>query len=157
MAAFDYSTITDVILHIRYTAREAGDPLGSQATRELQAMLDSAAQSSQALLLCLRFDFPTEWAVFVNGGGEFTTTITRALFPYAVQGAKKLTIDALTLYAADGESIAPSTPTVDLAALSGELSSATGEATVSFPADNVLAPEQAKEVFLVLQYHFGRA
>jgi Tc toxin complex TcA C-terminal TcB-binding domain len=157
LAAFDYSTITDVILHIRYTAREAGDPLGSQATRELQAMLDSAEQSSQALLLCLRFDFPTEWAVFVNGGSEFTTTITRALFPYAVQGAKKLTIDALTLYAADGESISPSTPTVDLAALSGELSNVAGEATVSFPADSVLTPEQEKEVFLVLQYHFGRA
>jgi hypothetical protein len=25
------------------------------------AMLDTAAQSSQALLFCLRYDFPTEW------------------------------------------------------------------------------------------------
>jgi Tc toxin complex TcA C-terminal TcB-binding domain len=158
LAAFDYATITDVILHIRYTAREAGDPLGSQATKELQAMFDSAEQSSQALLLCLRFDFPTEWAVFVSKGAEFKATLARALFPYAVQGAKKLTIDALTLYSADGESIASSTPTtVDLAALSSELSGAAGEAAVTLPADNVLVPEQAKEVFLVLQYHFGRA
>jgi hypothetical protein len=158
LAAFDYATITDVILHIRYTAREAGDPLGSQATKELQAMFDSAERSSQALLLCLRFDFPTEWAVFVSEGAEFKATLARALFPYAVQGAKKLTIDALTLYSADGESIASSTPmTVDLAVLSSELSGAAGEAAVTLPADNVLVPEQAKEVFLVLQYHFGRA
>jgi Tc toxin complex TcA C-terminal TcB-binding domain len=157
LAAFDYSTITDVILHIRYTAREAGDPLGAQATKELQAMFDNAAQSSQALLFCLRFDFPTEWAVFVNGTADFTTTLTKALFPYAVQGAKKLTIDALTLYAANGESIASSTPTVDLAALSSELSGVSGAAAVSFPSDDILTREQTQEVFLLLQYHFGRA
>ena len=34
---------------------------------------------------------------------------------------------------------------------------AAAEAAVTLPADNVLVPEQAKEVFLVLQYHFGRA
>lgn len=28
-------TISDVILHIRYTARMAGDPLGAEATKEL--------------------------------------------------------------------------------------------------------------------------
>ena len=67
LRAFDYTTISDVILHIRYTAREAGDPLGAQATKELQAMLDTAGQSSQALLFCLRYDFPTEWSAFVNG------------------------------------------------------------------------------------------
>ena len=51
-------TISDVILHIRYTAREAGDPLGTQATKELKTMLNRG-QSSQALLFCLRYDFPT--------------------------------------------------------------------------------------------------
>ena len=30
---FDYVTISDVILHIRYTAREAGDPLGAASER----------------------------------------------------------------------------------------------------------------------------
>jgi Tc toxin complex TcA C-terminal TcB-binding domain len=62
---FDYMTISDVILHVRHTAREAGDPLGSQATKELAAMLDSQGQSGQALLFCLRYDFPT-WSVFVQ-------------------------------------------------------------------------------------------
>ena len=35
LPAFDYSTISDVILHVRYTAREAGDSLGQTATKEL--------------------------------------------------------------------------------------------------------------------------
>ena len=51
---------------------EAGDPLGSQATKELVTMLGTTGQSGQALLFCLRYDFPTEWSAFVNGGGDFT-------------------------------------------------------------------------------------
>jgi hypothetical protein len=48
LRAFDYSTISDVILHIRYTARDAGDPLAAQATKELIAMLGTVGQSGQA-------------------------------------------------------------------------------------------------------------
>ena len=95
--------------------------------------------------------------MFVKGTADFTTTITKALFPYSVQGARKLTIDALTLYAASGQSIAASTPTVDLSTLSSQLSAAAGQATVSFPADDVLNREATQQVFLALQYHFGRA
>jgi hypothetical protein len=74
-----------------------------------------------------------------------------------VQRTRKLTIDALTLYAADGESIASSTPTVDLATLSSELSGASGTAPISFTADNVLTRDPTQQVFVALQYHFGRA
>jgi hypothetical protein len=96
LRAFDYTTISDVVLAVCYTAREAGDPLGAQATKELEAMLDTAGQSSQALLLCLRYDFPTQWSAFVNGTGDFTVTREKQYFPYAVQSAKVLTIDAVT-------------------------------------------------------------
>ena len=53
---FDYTTISDVILHIRYTARQAGDPLGAQATKELVAMLDTpgAERPGAAVLPALR-------------------------------------------------------------------------------------------------------
>jgi hypothetical protein len=47
-------------------------------------------------------------------------------------------------------------PPVDLAALSTSLSSATGSAALSLPTDTaVLLRQQAEQVFLVLQYHFG--
>jgi hypothetical protein len=156
LRAFDYTTISDVILHIRYTAREAGDPLGSQATKELLTMLDTAGQSSQALLFCLRYDFPTQWSAFVNGTGDFTVTLEKQYFPYAVQSARKLAIDALTLYAERAGAIASITPTVDLAGLSASLSGATGEASLSLPGDGaVMTQDLSQQVFLVLQYHFG--
>jgi hypothetical protein len=160
LPAFDYTTISDVILHIRYTAREAGDPLGSQATKELVRMLGTG-QSGQSLLFCLRYDFPTQWAAFVNGG-DFTVTLEKQYFPYAVQSATKLKIDALTLYAGSGDKITPFSPLTDddLNSLSTGLSSATGTATLTLPLDpqgKVMIRDQTQQVFLVLQYQFGTA
>ena len=81
-------------LHIRYTAREAGDPLGSTATKELKKIFADAKQSPQALILNLKYDFPTEWAAFVNGAGQqpFTAKIDRSFLPYYVQSMTKVTI-----------------------------------------------------------------
>ena len=156
LRSFDYLTISDVILHLRYTARSGGAALAAQASKELAAMLDTAGLSGQAAMLCLRYDFPAEWATFVNGTANFAATLTRNRFPYIVQGAAKLTVDAVTLYAANGTQIGQLTPTIDLAALSSGLSGSTGSAALSLPADPaVMQRVQALQVFLVLQYHFG--
>jgi Tc toxin complex TcA C-terminal TcB-binding domain len=157
LPAFDYTTISDVILHIRYTARAAGNPLGSQATKELVTMLDTA-RGSQALLFCLRYDFPTQWSAFVNGTADFAVTLEKQFFPYAVQSARKLTIDALTLYAGSAGAVASVTPAADLAGLSAALGGAGGTAPISLPADDtVLVRDVTQQAFLVLQYHFGTA
>ena len=156
LRSFDYTTISDVILHIRYTARQAGDPLAAQATKELTTMLDTAGQSSQALLFCLRYDFPTQWSAFVNGTGDFSLTLDKQFFPYWVQSARKLTVDALTLYSGSAGALASVTPAEDLAGVSAGLSGATGQATLSLPADaTVMTRDLSQQVFLVLQYHFG--
>jgi Tc toxin complex TcA C-terminal TcB-binding domain len=156
LQSFDYTTISDVILHIRYTARQAGDPLAAQATKELTAMLDTAGQSSQALLFCLRYDFPTQWSAFVNGAGDFAVTLEKQFFPYSVQSAAKLTIDSLTLYAESAGSVASVTPAIDLGGLSAGLSGAAGQAVLALPGDStVMIGELSQQVFLVLQYHFG--
>jgi hypothetical protein len=124
-------------------------------------MFDTAAASSQALLLSLRSDFATDWAAFANApaGTRFEAQLTKENFAYVVQGAKKLTIDTLTLYAANGHTVASSTPlaAADLAALSAGLSGSAGAGTLSLPPDNVLTQVSDRQVFLVLQYHFGRA
>jgi Tc toxin complex TcA C-terminal TcB-binding domain len=161
LRSFDYMTISDVILHIRYTARDAGDPLRSQATKELKGMLKSAGTSGQALLFCLRYDFPTEWSAFVNGTGDFTVTLDRQFFPYSVQASSGPTIDALTLYAATASgppALASVTPAADLATLSSGLAGGTGQAQLSLPADgSVLVRDLTQQVFLVMQYHFTAA
>jgi Tc toxin complex TcA C-terminal TcB-binding domain len=154
LRTFDYTTISDVILHIRYTAREAGDPLGSQATRELIAMFDTTSQSAQALLFCLRYDFPTEWSAFVNGLSNFQAVLQKSYFPYAVQSAKRITIDSVTAYAASNGKVVSSQQTLDLDDLSSGLNQA-GSATLSLQADNVMIRNLSQQVFLVLTYHFG--
>lgn len=123
-------------------------------------MLDTAGQSSQALLFCLRYDFPTQWAAFVNGTGDFQVILEKQYFPYAVQNARVLTIDALSLYAESNGSIASVSPvdSVGLSALTTGLSGTTGAATLTLSSDStVMIQDQTQQVFLVLQYHFGRA
>lgn len=96
--AFDYDTISDVILHIRYTARQGVDPTKVKAS--LVDLLQKANQSSLALLFSLRNDFPTEWSAFVNGAGDFAATIRNNFFPYFTQ-RKAITISGLDLYGQD--------------------------------------------------------
>jgi hypothetical protein len=114
--AFDYSTITDVVLHVRYTARDGGAALATAAHKTLATLPPGASAAppapTLALLLDLRHDFPTEWFAFTTGGNaDFTATLSADHFPYAVQGAT-LTIDSISVYGADGDQlkVAPSVP-----------------------------------------------
>jgi hypothetical protein len=63
---FDYGTITDVILHLRYTAREGGGLLRSGAAANLKTMIEAAKTVGSVRLLSARHEFPTEWAKFKN-------------------------------------------------------------------------------------------
>ena len=93
--AFDYATISDVILHVRYTARQGVEP--TKVKTALDNLFQEVSQSNLALLFSLRHDFPTEWSAFVNGAGNFTATIRKDYFPYFTQG-KAITITGLELY-----------------------------------------------------------
>jgi hypothetical protein len=94
--AFDYATISDVILHIRYTARQGVEPTKVKAA--LDAMFQDENQSNLALFFSLRHDFPTEWSAFVNRPGtDFTVAISRNYFPYFTVG-KNIRIVNLDVY-----------------------------------------------------------
>ena len=60
----DYNTIADVILHLRYTAREGGSPLKSGAVKNLKDKIEGAKAAGSVRLFSIRHDFPTEWAQF---------------------------------------------------------------------------------------------
>lgn len=98
--AFDYATISDVILHIRYTARQGVDP--TKVKTALDDLFQEANQANLALLFSLRHDFPTEWAAFVHGTGNFTAAIRKDYFPYCTQGKQKqITLAGFDLYGQD--------------------------------------------------------
>jgi hypothetical protein len=91
---FDYGTISDVILHIRYTARDGGDQFRDKAIGAVKALFpDPAATSSVPLmrLFSLRYEFPTEWAKFkaATAPASLTLTLRSEHFPYWTQDAKK--------------------------------------------------------------------
>jgi len=138
----------------------AGDPLGAQAISELKAMF--AAQGSQSLIFCLRYDFSTEWAAFVDphATANFSVTLTPDLFPYFAQAAGNLTIDSISLYAADPakpNNVLPDSPQPAQVGVSLPFTflSAANAATLSLPADAVLTRDRSRQVFMIVGYHFG--
>jgi hypothetical protein len=148
--AFDYTTISDVILHVRYTARQGVDPTKVKAT--LGDLFQQVNQSNLSLLFSLRHEFPTEWSAFVNGTGDFTAAIRKDYFPYFTQG-KTITITGLYLYAQD---VTKHHSTGDPGAATNDL---VGQAQFTLAAGpdaagptQVLTRTASTEVFLVVQY-----
>ena len=81
---FDYETISDLVLTIRYTARSSST-LRQPAMDALSSHLTGSPPG--ALLIDIKRDFPTEWARTQASGVSGTTTfkfrIEKAHFPYA--------------------------------------------------------------------------
>lgn len=92
---FDYDTIADVLLHVRYTAREGGGQLRQQAVAELTAAINAIAlaggNAGLARLLSPRHDFPTAWQRFLSPPAAapeqlLTMALTEERFPLVFQG-----------------------------------------------------------------------
>jgi hypothetical protein len=67
IAQFDYQSITDVVLYLRYTAKEGGATLKSAALDYTKAILDSINTSNQpTILMSLKQEFGTAWHRFIN-------------------------------------------------------------------------------------------
>jgi hypothetical protein len=97
--AFDFETISDVILHLKYTAREGGDPL-RQAARQALA---SDPQDDLVRLFSARHEFPNEWHGFLNPAADSAQGLSMALnltlerFPYQFRG-KTISISKVELF-----------------------------------------------------------
>ena len=78
---FDYETISDVVMHLRYTAEEGGDKLKKPAAESVQNYIKSVDDLSQQEGLFaafdLRHDFPDEWykATHPPAGADFSLTL----------------------------------------------------------------------------------
>ncbi|MEQ1742475.1 MAG: neuraminidase-like domain-containing protein [Candidatus Nitrotoga sp.] len=89
---FDYNTISDVILHIRYTAREGGELLRNGAVANLAAGIEAATVAGSVRLFSVRHEFPTEWAKFQSQASipgqrfELAITLRPEHYPFWSQG-----------------------------------------------------------------------
>jgi hypothetical protein len=97
---FDWSTISDVVLHVRYTAREGGDLLREAALQSLSAELAGIPLRKS---FSAKREFPTEWSAFLRPttgatSAVLTLDLSEDRFPYIAQDAN-LTISELELIA----------------------------------------------------------
>jgi hypothetical protein len=83
---FDYDSIADVILHLRYTAREGGAMLRNGAMANLKDRIAEARMAGSVRLLTVRNEFATEWARF-KSGNELMLDLRKEHFPMWMQGA----------------------------------------------------------------------
>jgi hypothetical protein len=159
---FDYNTISDVILHLRYAARQGGAELREKAVDHLEGLVAEANTSGLALLFSLRHEFPTEWHRFTSGSGNFEATVKRDHFPYFTRG-KQITIDSVRLHAikTDNETFkveSSTTPDLELLALTDALNDESQAAFVLSLAppdpspDAVLERKKEAIVFLSIKY-----
>ena len=85
---FDFNTLSDVVLHIRYTAREGGDPLKRASKASLVEALGAEAIKPLARLFSLKHEFPTERHRFMHPSAPApavgTFTIDKKRFPLPV-------------------------------------------------------------------------
>jgi Tc toxin complex TcA C-terminal TcB-binding domain len=90
---FSFDTISDVVLHVRYTAREGGDILKAAAVKNLQTKIQKAQTTGSVRLFSLRHDFPSAWARFQSSTIAAATPtaaivlpLQAELYPYWAQG-----------------------------------------------------------------------
>jgi hypothetical protein len=105
--AFDFDSITDVVVNLRYTSRDGGDALRSFAQNSKNALLPTrpaqvtgsappsvaAKQTEVQRMFSLKHEYPTEWYKFLNPDATATTqSMTIGLgndrFPFQYRGMK---------------------------------------------------------------------
>src|SRR5262249_6602822 len=79
---FDYDTISDVILHVRYTARDGGAKLKQSAASYARGFI---AKVAPVRLFSVRHEFPSEWAKF-KSGQDLNIDIKPEHYPFWTRG-----------------------------------------------------------------------
>jgi hypothetical protein len=154
--SFDYNSISDVILHLRYTARDGGELLKAAAIEAANTFVTFGVDKGPlARLVSLRHEFPSEWHRFIGSSGatgSVTVDVAKERFPYFVQGREiavtKATVKLRTktggasLVAVAPGQTAPAPPSHPW-----EGQSTPGPWTVS-----VSSPSDIEDLFLILEY-----
>jgi hypothetical protein len=175
---FDYDTISDVVLHLSYTAREGGDLLKAEVRGDLEdslnRILDILSETETGLerLVSLRHEFPNEFHQMLHppaGAPQATTIELRPEhFPYVLHD-RDLSLLAATVYIRQAEGDPLELEDVDLTVKAaaatgawnteGDLHSAsyptTGDPLGTWALDAGIAAlpaDQVEDIYLLLRY-----
>ncbi|WP_206055063.1 neuraminidase-like domain-containing protein [Nocardia sp. CS682] len=86
---FDYESITDVVLHLRYTARDGGIALGEKVSAELRKAVNdwvhAGGGAGMLRVFSARREFADQWQRFLatpaDGTAKATFTLSKSRFP----------------------------------------------------------------------------
>lgn len=99
---FDYNTISDVIVHVKYTAREGGSGLKNAANTFLKDQLETIrqglGQTGLHIALNMKHDLTNEWLLFKKNG-TIDLTLNKSRLPYIVQSFDTTEIESVMFVA----------------------------------------------------------
>lgn len=163
---YDYRTISDVIVHIKYTANEGGERLKAAASKSVSKQLENIAQALNEtglhLALSMKHDLPNDWHL-LKKTGAIDLTIQKTRLPYVLQVIETPAIEEVMFLARVKDNpgsyaIKVDDETVDLAKVSGEIKLCSGKSeeiqidkvfNLAIEADQL---EKLEELVLVVKY-----
>jgi hypothetical protein len=171
---FDYSTISDVILHLDYTAREGGGPFKEKATTYLRDFITKNNDLSQQpfiQLFDMKHEFSTEWYRFLHSASsphKLEFTLGRERFPFLAPEKNIIAAQIQVLAKCTGSHTAtllynnttPSTPP-QITMASGEYgdlrvaSFGVTDLDVSTMMSLEISSADVQELYLVMHYKLG--
>jgi hypothetical protein len=155
LRTFDYSTISDALLHISYTARPG--VRADLVEADLRARFAAVGTQVLARSFSLRHDFASQWAAF-RAGGELSVRIEKDWFPYFTQ-TSPITVQAIELQGIDGQQLVagPSPAHGDALGPLNAALAADGGFDLAVPADDhVVRRDGGVDPHLVVRYTLGR-
>jgi hypothetical protein len=90
--AFDLDTLTDVVLHLRYTSRDGGAILKNAAIAAMNAAIADTDSAPLMRLFSARHEFPNDWYRFLHPTDQTATSqamtfdLSIERFPYLFRG-----------------------------------------------------------------------
>lgn len=156
---FDYNTISDVVLHLRYTSREGGAQLKSDSTSHiLNDIVTDTKASVMIRSFSLKHEFPTEWYKFISSKEDLKIIVKREHFPYVAMGFK-ITIGKVELFAIKDAGLKSRTlkaAEVNVDDISNEINDRHKNNQSELPPIEtdleVLTRDEEEQVFLALSY-----
>jgi hypothetical protein len=108
---FDVKTMSDLFLHLKYTAREGGDALRSKALQNLEDSIGGGKTAGSVRLFSIRHEFPSDWAKFksvqIGKAASFaplTITVRPEHYPFWSQGRREAIL-GVSLYAVSAKDL----------------------------------------------------
>ncbi|TIC91815.1 hypothetical protein CH35J_010943 [Colletotrichum higginsianum] len=99
--AYQFETISDVIIHLRYTAKDGGDTLRSAVEESLDTSIKDAAKNTQTALFDLKNDAPDSWHMLMSSHSERAVAQMRGLksrLPYLAR-SQGIKVTSVKMYA----------------------------------------------------------